>query len=100
MVEEAAARGIDLTHWQSQSLTADMVQQADAILVMEMAHLERLLRAHPQARGKAFLLGAPTASAMHQAEVPDPYGKPRAEYSRVCRQVLASVDAWLLPQSR
>jgi protein-tyrosine-phosphatase len=98
MVEEAATRGVDLTHWRSQTLTAEMVQRADAILVMEMAHLERLLQAHPQASGKAFLLGAPTASAMHQAEVADPYGQPRAEYARVCRQVLAAVDAWLQPQ--
>ena len=94
MVDEAAARGVDLARWQSQTLQDDMVRRADAILVMELAHLERVVREHPQARGKTFLLGAPAASAMHQAEVPDPYGKPRAEYARVCNQVLASVDAW------
>lgn len=95
MVEEAASCGVDLAPWRSRTLDAQMVQRADAILVMEMAHLERLLQEHPQARGKAFLLGAATAASMHHAEVADPYGKPRAEYARVCRQVLAAVDAWL-----
>lgn len=98
MVDEAASHGVDLTQWQSRTLHRDMVAQADAILVMELAHLDRLVREHPQARGKTFLLGAPAASNMHGAEVPDPYGRPRADYARVCNQVLASVDAWFKTQ--
>ncbi|WP_395701260.1 ATP-grasp domain-containing protein [Aquabacterium sp.] len=91
MVEVASAAGVDLSGWRSCTLDRTMVDQADVILVMELAHLDRLHAAFPQARGKAFLLGAPVASG---PEVPDPYGQPRETYERVSRQVLAAVDRW------
>ncbi len=95
MVEVAAAAGIDLARWQSCTLTAAMVEQADVIFAMEVSHLDRLLQAHPAAHGKAFLLGAASATDPADAEVADPYGQARANYDRVCRQVMRSVDGWL-----
>jgi len=95
MVDVAAAQGIDLSGWSSQVLSADLVAGADVILAMELVHLQRLLTLHPQVRHKAFLLGAAKATGLHDVEVPDPYGQARPVYERVCRQVLAAVDAWL-----
>lgn len=95
MVEAAAAAGIDLARWQSCALSPEMVEQADVIFAMEVAHLDRLLQTHPTAGGKAFLLGAAGASGPGDAEVADPYGQTRVNYDRVCKQVLRSVDAWL-----
>lgn len=95
MVLVARQAGLDLAAWQSTALTADMVAQADIILAMEVSHLDRLAAEHPQARDKVFLLGAANASSRHEVEVPDPYGQPPERYERVCRQVLAAVDAWL-----
>lgn len=97
MVSVASEAGADLHHWKSHTLSAEQVQRSDLILAMEVAHLDRLLQAHPQARGKAFLLGAVTASHAAAAEIPDPYGRPRDTYQRVCRQVTRAVDAWLEP---
>ncbi len=91
MVEVAAASGVDLSAWRSHTLDRAMVDRADVILVMELAHLDRLYAAYPQARGKAFLLGAPVSNG---PEVPDPYGQPRETYERVSRQVLSAVDSW------
>ncbi|MDE1925778.1 MAG: ATP-grasp domain-containing protein [Burkholderiales bacterium] len=97
MVEVAAAAGVDLAQWQSRTLDARLVADADIVFAMEAAHLDRLQREHPGAAGKAYLLGAAIASGPAQVEVPDPYGKPRAAYERVCGQVRAAVDAWLQP---
>lgn len=97
MVTVAREAGADLQHWRSRALSAEQVQSSDLILAMEVAHLDRLLQSHPQARGKAFLLGAATASHAGAAEIPDPYGRPRETYQRVCGQVTQAVDAWLKP---
>ena len=97
MVEIAATAGIDLSSWQSNTLTEGMVSRADVILAMEVAHLDRLLQEYPAARGRAYLLGAATASSADIAEVSDPYGHSRSTYDRVSRQVFASVDAWCSP---
>ena len=95
MVDVAASAGIDLAGWQSVTLNDAMVAQADIVLVMELVHLDRLLQQHPAARGKAFLLGAASATGRGDAEVPDPWGQPRATYERVAHQVTAAVDGWL-----
>lgn len=102
MVHAAAQSGLDLGGSRSRRVTAQMVRDADLILAMELAHLERLEAMFPQARGKAFLLGARTAQTPGEAEIPDPYGQPPARYEQVRRQVSAAVDAWLqaLPGSR
>jgi protein-tyrosine-phosphatase len=100
MVDVAARQGIDLAAWRSCTLSARMVEEADIIFAMEVAHLDQLRRLHPGAAGKAFLLGAATATGGHNAEVADPYGKAQALYERVCGQVVASVDAWFKPPAR
>ena len=97
MVDVAAGRQIDLSQSLSRTLDAQMVRDADLILAMEVAHLDRLVQQHPSARGKAFLLGAAAATEPRAVEVPDPYGKARSTYELVCRQVMASVDGWLSP---
>lgn len=99
MVTVAARAGLDLGAWRSQAVSADMVRSADLILAMELAHVERLAAEHPASRGKTFLLGAPTAQGLEEAEIPDPYGGPPELYERVGRRVMAAVDAWFGPGS-
>jgi protein-tyrosine-phosphatase/predicted ATP-grasp superfamily ATP-dependent carboligase len=100
MVEVAQSCGIDLGGWRSHTVNEQMVQDADLILVMELAHLERLRREHPAAAAKAFLLGARSAPKSSGAEVPDPYGQPQDVYRRVAGQVTQAVDAWFGAPSR
>ena len=95
MVEVAARCGADLSDWRSHTVDAALVQQSDLILAMELRHMHDLLKAHPQARGKTFLLGAVAADSPQAAEIPDPYGRPVETYRRVCQQVTQAVDIWL-----
>lgn len=97
MVDIAAAKGIDMAQWQSQTLTAQMVDEADVILAMEITHLDRLFLEHPGACGKAFLLGASRATGHHNVEVADPYGKVYTTYVRILEQVIDSIDGWFSP---
>jgi protein-tyrosine-phosphatase len=99
MVKAASAHGIDLSEWRSHCLSAADVEQADVILAMELAHIERLAALHPGARSKCHLLAAPIASSAPEAEIADPYGKAPQAYDRACTRVIQSVDRWLKGRS-
>ncbi len=94
MVDVARAHGVSLSGWQSHTLSADMVQRADLILAMEVPHLERLLREHPEARERACLLDGGAGGSAAAAEIPDPYGHARPHYEGVAQRVCAAVDRW------
>lgn len=96
MVEVAARTGMDLSRWRSRTLTPEMVHASDLILAMELDHLERLRARFPEARGKAFLLGARKAGIRTQAEIADPYGQSPSRYEQIFGEVTAAVDAWML----
>lgn len=71
----AAARelGISLDHHRSQLLTAEMVEQADAIFAMDYQNQVELLTYYPNARGKIFMLAAYAEDSYRSIEIPDPY---------------------------
>lgn len=93
MQDVAQGLGISLTGWNSHTLSAQQVEQAELILAMEISHLERLERDHPGSRSKACLLEAGAS------EIPDPYGQPHHLYDQVARRVQSAVDGWLRPLS-
>lgn len=85
----AAAReiGLSLDDYRAQSLTAKMVQEADAIFAMDYQNEVELLSAYPAAREKIFMLGAYVGCGERQLEIADPYyGTP--DQTRNCYQVL------------
>lgn len=90
MCQIAAESGTDLQGWQSRKVTAEMVQQADLILVMEHGHRERLVADYPQAASRTLLLGMVPGCA-HQDEIEDPYSEAESIYRSVFKQVDNSV---------
>lgn len=52
-----ADKGIALSGKTSSKLSADLVSQAELILVMEDKHIKQVCSAYPFARGKTMLLG-------------------------------------------
>lgn len=95
MVRMAAAAGLDLRHWRSHVVSPELVAAADLIFAMELAHVDRLEREFPAARGKVLLLGAASAVDARDAEIADPYGRPAEAYSRALGRVIESIDSWL-----
>lgn len=94
MVRAAEAVGLDLTRWRSTVLDAAMIEGADLVFVMEFAHVERLEREYPAARGKIRLLGAVTAVDARDVEIDDPYGRDPETYNRILQRVIKAVDGW------
>jgi len=64
--------GISLEHHRARLLTADMVDQADAIFAMDYDNLTQLQFRYPHARDKVFMLGA-YARDYPAVEIKDPY---------------------------
>ena len=85
----ASARefGLSLDDYRAQSLTAEMVQEADAIFAMDYQNEVELLSAYPAARQKIFMLGAYVADGHRHLEIADPYYA-SPEQTRNCYQVL------------
>lgn len=91
MVEVAGQGQVDLQHWASRRLDAAMLAESDIVFVMEQKHLQRLRQKFPLAADKAFLMNAgPMVGGT--LEIPDPYGKERVIYQKVCTQVMRCVE--------
>lgn len=78
-----AERGIDLSAHRARQLTADMLEEAELVLVMERRHIHDVEAYTPAARGRVHLLGR-----FGQFEVPDPYRAPREAFV----EALARID--------
>ncbi|HWO87940.1 MAG TPA: low molecular weight protein arginine phosphatase [Gemmatimonadales bacterium] len=74
----ALEHGLDLSAHQARELTADLVAQADLVLVMSRGHQRRAEALGGQ--GKTELLGEFAGISGEQAEVPDPFGGDLDEY--------------------
>jgi protein-tyrosine-phosphatase len=71
----AAARelGISLDDHRAQQLTAEMVNQADAIFAMDYRNQVELLAQYPEAKERIFMLRVYERAADRRAEILDPY---------------------------
>jgi len=69
-------------------LTSELVDQSDAIFVMDYLNEAELLAQYSKAETKVFMLGAFTKEAqVHEIEIPDPYNGD-ADDVRRCFQIL------------
>jgi len=73
-------RGLDLTGHRSQPLTAELVDQADAIFTMTQSHHQAVLGAVPSADIKAQRLDP-------DQDIADPFGGPQELYEQTARQI-------------
>ena len=64
--------GISLEQHRAQLLTAEMVQEADAIFAMDFQNKAELLTLYPESKAKIFMLGSCLPDST-QMEIPDPY---------------------------
>ncbi len=89
------AASIDgLTH-RTRTLTAQMIQDADLVLVMEAFHLDEVLRRVPSAREKTHLLrvyGVPRPETVRNPNISDPIGKPLEVYEVCFADIREAVD--------
>ena len=87
----AGERGISLEDHRTQSLSSDLVRQADLIFVMDGMNEAQFLSRFPQARGKLFLLGAFAPAGLPYDEISDPYKGSEQEIRDCFRSMEACV---------
>jgi protein-tyrosine phosphatase len=76
-------RGLDISAHRARQLTAEMLDDADLVLVMEEGHKRAVEQLHPPSRGRVQLLGR-----FGHFDVPDPFRGSRADFERA----LALID--------
>ncbi len=76
--------GLDLTGHRATALDKKMLEEADIILVMAERHLEKVISALPEAKGKAYML---KDYAGLKGDVVDPYGGDRDVYSKTAGEL-------------
>lgn len=74
----------------ARQLTAELVHDANLVLVMEQAQLQEVIRLAPEARGKTFLLG----KWLHDMEIPDPYRQGPEAFERTFGLIEQAVSSW------
>ncbi len=72
-----AERGIDISHHRARQITAQMIKEADLIIVMTDAHRRSILYTLPEAATKVVLL---SELAGEHKDITDPYGHPYEMY--------------------
>lgn len=91
VVEQMMREGVDVTGHRARQCTAELLREADLVLVMEKGHLRWLSTAFPQFHGRAFLMGHWQAGS----EVADPIGQTQEFFDHVKAEVEAYSDDWL-----
>ena len=86
---------IELTPHRSQPLTAELVNDADIILVMTQQHLREIARNYPQASQRVFLLKSFGTSGQSE-DIPDPIGLPVHVYRQVRDRIDGAISDFIL----
>jgi protein-tyrosine-phosphatase len=82
---QRAARlvGVDLGSHRSRQLTAELIDQADLVLIMDRHNLREILNRFPSAKSKMTFLGL--FASTPAIEIQDPYSLPVEKATAICR---------------
>lgn len=89
-VTAAKSFGVDISSHKSSSLSKQLLQKANIILVMTEVHRQLILEALPEAKSKTFLLSNFSSSDIE--EIPDPIGASQDEYMRCTEMITKCLD--------
>jgi len=102
----AATRyGVSLESHRTTALDLESVQAADAVIVMEAAHLRLLSRLFPGQRDKVYLLPlflpeADRPRGYLRYTIADPYGQPQEEFDECYARISMAIDGMLASMLR
>ncbi len=89
------AIGVDCSAHRARLLSAQMLQAADVVFVMEPFHAEEIQQRFPDAKGKMHLLkpyGLVSGELVGPPGIPDPIGKPLEVYEICFTQIREAVE--------
>jgi protein-tyrosine phosphatase len=86
-------KGIDGSRHRSRALTAELVAEADSILVMEEAQRDEVLRRHPDGEGKVRLLKSYSPQRTGAGlDIRDPHGLSPYHYRTCFAEIYFSLE--------
>jgi protein-tyrosine phosphatase len=89
-------KGFDGSRHRSRALTAELVAEADRILVMEEAQRDELLRRHPEGEGKIRLLKSYSPQGDGAGlDIRDPHGLSPYHYRTCFAEIYFSLEGLL-----
>jgi protein-tyrosine-phosphatase len=95
--------GLSLSQHRAKSLTAKMVDSADAVFAMDFQNRAELLTRYPNARHKIFMMSAYADPPQRAREISDPYHG-NQESTHACfallRSCVARLEASLFPSTQ
>lgn len=80
---------IDMQSHIAKKLDAQMLKNADLVLVMSQNQLKHIERTWPFAKGKTFRLGH-----WQQCDVADPYQHDQAMFDQTCQLIQSCISNW------
>ncbi len=89
-VAEMSDRGLDIRDHRSQTVSEDLMREADLVLVMTRHHAEALSVAFPDQAHKVYRLAEMSGQAY---DISDPYGGTRLEYTYIAQELEQLIDA-------
>lgn len=90
-VEVAAEHGLDLSAHRARQVALPLLSSAELILTLDQSHSDWLNRHYPQLRGRVHKL----LRWRGNADVQDPYQRPRAAFVQAFADIEAGVEDWL-----
>lgn len=81
--------GIDMQQHRAHKLNAQMIKQADLVLVMSRNQQEHIEKTWPFAKGKTFRLGH-----WQSQNIADPYQHDQQVFDDICQQIQRCVADW------
>lgn len=82
--------GHDISQHRGRQINAELISQADLILVMTQKQEILLTQQYPQARGRVYRLGH-----WDKQDIADPYQKPREAFELALQHIQTGIASWL-----
>jgi protein-tyrosine-phosphatase/predicted ATP-grasp superfamily ATP-dependent carboligase len=94
----ASRRNIDLSNWQSRSITKAQIDRADLILLMDRKNFVTLAQRFPDALDRTVMLGL--FGQRSSLDITDPNGGKDRAFEKACETIhdcVAGLSGWLTP---
>ena len=90
MVHIGSDFGIDLARHRSQLINAQLLKDADLILVMDSANMQQMEQAFPEQLARTTMLGL--FASTPKPNIPDPYTESAAATLKICLQIREAIN--------
>jgi protein-tyrosine-phosphatase len=86
-------KGIDISGYQSKRLTGNMIEEADLILTMTLAHKIDVIHMSEKAKGKTYTLKEYANPEDNNMDITDPFGMDIDTYRQCAEEIFIALES-------